>query len=66
MKKMLGVAAVILMGAPVVHASVTHEKDVSQLTTKEQRIVPHQITVASVDFSKCTGNMVKLLPFCNN
>lgn len=66
MKKMLGVAAVILMGAPVVHASVTHDKEVSQLTTKEVKTVPHQITVASGDFSKCKGNMIALLPYCNN
>lgn len=66
MKTMLGVAAIILMGAPIAHASVRDAKEASELTTKKQTITPHQITIAAADRSRCTRGMIALLPFCNN
>lgn len=66
MKKMLGVAAVILMGSPTVNASLMSVQEGSQLTTKDQKVTPHKLTLASFDRSKCRGFMVRLLPYCNN
>ncbi|WP_338478756.1 hypothetical protein VRB67_22205 [Pseudomonas trivialis] len=43
MKTMLGVAAVILMGAPIAHASVKDAKEISELTTKKQTITPTKL-----------------------
>ncbi len=37
MKTMLGVAAAILMGAPIAHASVKDAKEISELTTKKKK-----------------------------
>lgn len=66
MNKMFGVAAVLCMGASVAHASVNFDKEATRLTTKEQKIVPHELTVASIGNASCTGNAVKLLPQCHN
>lgn len=66
MKQLLGVAAVVLLAAPVVQASVSHAKPASQLTTTDVKKTPHQVTVAAADFSKCNTNLARLLPRCNN
>lgn len=66
MKKMLGVAAVILLGAPVVNASIIPQMEVNQLTTKERRAVPHVTTVLAFDRTRCGKVNAKLMPQCNN
>ncbi|MBF8794609.1 hypothetical protein IRZ70_17495 [Pseudomonas monteilii] len=46
MKTVLGVAAVMLLSAPVVNASKLKESDAPPLTTKGADVVPHALTVA--------------------
>lgn len=65
MKKMLGVAAVMMLGVSAVHASVDAvavSKIPPASTTKDQKPVPHMLTAAS----DCSGTRVKLMPHCKN
>ncbi|MDF9619067.1 hypothetical protein P5705_15570 [Pseudomonas entomophila] len=66
MKKMLGFAAIIALGAPVVQASVSLEKEPGQLTTKEQMLIPHSTTTANFDRSRCSDINYRFLPQCGN
>lgn len=66
MKCLYGVAAVVLMGASAVNASVLKGEAPSQLTTTESKTAPHLLTVASLDRSKCSGSHARMMPQCNN
>lgn len=66
MKKVLGVAAVVLLSAPVVNASALKEAEPKEMTTRESRVGQHVLTLASFDRSKCGGMHARMLPQCNN
>ena len=70
MKKMIGVAAAVLISAPAAQAALHQEKDAQKLTTKEvsvttkeASVTPHQLTVAAGP--GCLPG-VAMLPSCRN
>ncbi|MBM0211475.1 MULTISPECIES: hypothetical protein [Pseudomonas syringae group] len=66
MKKMLGVAAAMLICAPIVQASVMPQKDVARLTTTDQKTVLHTSTVLALGGTKCNGVNIRVAPECAN
>lgn len=65
MQKMLGVAAVMMLGVSTAQGSAVigvSDKEIPLSTTKEQKPVPHMIVLAS----GCGGPHARMLPRCKN